>query len=149
MELTYLLTWIGAVGLVTLATSACFSLLKHGQRLEDAEREIVAIFAQSQRPKPGVNYLGRFISSATLAIDPRGPIEIRSSLSWGGCLRQKTPEPEHESGHLDMPISGQTGRNTARANSASASLATCQRYSAPFRPRMERETRPLSYQRRL
>jgi hypothetical protein len=39
MELTYLLTWIGAVGLVTLATYACFCLLKHGQRLEDVESE--------------------------------------------------------------------------------------------------------------
>ena len=39
MELTYLLTWIGAVGLVTLATHACFCLLKHGQRLEDIESE--------------------------------------------------------------------------------------------------------------
>jgi hypothetical protein len=39
MELTYLLTWIGAVGLVTLATYVCFCLLKHGQRLEDVESE--------------------------------------------------------------------------------------------------------------
>jgi hypothetical protein len=39
MELTYLLTWIGAVGLVTLATYACSCLLKHGQRLEDVESD--------------------------------------------------------------------------------------------------------------
>ena len=40
MELTYLLTWIGAVGLVTLATYAyACCLLKHGQRLEDVESE--------------------------------------------------------------------------------------------------------------
>jgi hypothetical protein len=39
MELTYLLTWIGAVGLVTLATYGSFCLLKHGQRLEDVESE--------------------------------------------------------------------------------------------------------------
>jgi hypothetical protein len=37
MELTYLLIRIGAAGLVTLATYACFCLLKHGQRLEDVE----------------------------------------------------------------------------------------------------------------
>ena len=39
MELTYLLAWIGAVCLVTLATYTCFCLLKHGQRLEDVESE--------------------------------------------------------------------------------------------------------------
>ena len=39
MELTYLHIWIGAAGLVTLATYACFCLLKHGQRLEDVESE--------------------------------------------------------------------------------------------------------------
>jgi hypothetical protein len=39
MELTYLLTWIAGVGLMTLATYACFCLLKYGQRLEDAEGE--------------------------------------------------------------------------------------------------------------
>ncbi len=40
MELTYLLTWIGAVGLVTLATYACFCLLKHGQRLGACRKEV-------------------------------------------------------------------------------------------------------------
>ena len=39
MEITYLLIWIAGGGLVTLATYACFYLLKYGQRLEDAESE--------------------------------------------------------------------------------------------------------------
>ncbi len=39
MELTYLLVWIAAVGLVALTTYACACLLKHGQHLEDVEGE--------------------------------------------------------------------------------------------------------------
>ena len=86
MEPTYLLTWIGAVGLVTLATYACFCLLKHGQRLEDVESESLWQYLLNPGgPEPGVKLLGRFISSASPgdAGPARDPIEIRSSFVVG------------------------------------------------------------------
>jgi hypothetical protein len=39
MNLTYLLTWIAAGGLVTLAIFSTFGLLKASSRLEDAQDE--------------------------------------------------------------------------------------------------------------
>ncbi len=39
MKLIYLLTWVAAGGLVTLAIFVTFSLLKSSQQLEDAQDE--------------------------------------------------------------------------------------------------------------